>query len=287
MDATGGSPEKDDQVLPAVHWASLAIVAILIPALVILWGLPDRTADLWAWSFRPDMTPIFMGSGYGAGAFFFWRVFRSDRWHPASAGVLSAAVFAGLMLIATLIHWEKFNHGHAPFVGAAVFFGWVIVYVVSPVAVGWLWLANHRRDPREPEPGDPLVPPFARGVALAIGVGAIGAGAVFFVSPSTMADVWAWPLTPLTARVLACFTMQVGLGALLLARDVRWSSWRLLLQTVLVAVALLAVGTARAWSDFDSSDAATWAFVAGLAGLAAAILVLYGRMSGAEPEPTR
>jgi hypothetical protein len=28
-------------------------------------------------------------------------VFRSERWHPASAGVLSAAGFAALMLIAT------------------------------------------------------------------------------------------------------------------------------------------------------------------------------------------
>jgi hypothetical protein len=30
------------------------------------------------------MTPIFMGSGYGAGAYFFWRTFRSQAWHPAS-----------------------------------------------------------------------------------------------------------------------------------------------------------------------------------------------------------
>ena len=53
--------------------------------------------------------------------------------------MLSVAVFAGLMLIATLIHWDSFNHGHAPFVGAAVFFGWVIVYVVvarSPTVAG-------------------------------------------------------------------------------------------------------------------------------------------------------
>jgi hypothetical protein len=273
--------EQDDRVLPATHWAALAIVAILIPALVILWGLPSRTADLWAWSFKPDMTPIFMGSGYGAGAYFFWRVFRGERWHPASAGVLSAAAFAFLMLIVTLIHWDRFNHGQAPFVGAAVFFGWVFVYIVSPFAVGWLWVVNQRRDPRRPESGEPLVPDAVRGVALAVAVGAIGAGAVFLISPTTMADVWAWTLTPLTGRVIACFTVQVGLGALLLSRDPRWSSWSLLLQTVLVAVALLALGTIRAWSDFDTGDAATWLFVGGLAGLALAILVLHRSMSRA------
>ena len=278
--------EQDDRVLPATHWAALVVFAILIPALVILWGLPSRTADLWAWTFRPDMTPIFMGAGYGAGAYFFWCVFRSERWHPASAGVLSAAVFAGLMLIATLIHWEKFNHGHAPFVGAAVFFGWVIVYIVSPVAVGWLWAVNQRRDPRRPEPDDPVVPPGVRRAVLVGGVATIAAGLVFFVSPSTMADLWPWDLTPLTARVLASFTVQVGLGALLLSRDPRWSSWRLLLHTVLVAVALLGVGTIRAWDDFDAGAFATWLFVGGLAGLALAIVVLSRAMARA-PLPER
>ncbi len=284
MSATASSIEQDDRVLPATRWASLVVFVILIPALVILWGLPSRTEDLWAWAFKPDMTPIFMGSGYGAGAYFFWRVFRSERWHPASAGVLSAAVFALLMLIATLIHWEKFNHGHAPFVGAAVFFGWVGVYIVSPFAVGWLWSLNQRRDPRTPEPGDPVVGQAVRNVALTIAVGAIGAGAVFYVSPSTMSDVWAWDLTPLTARVLACFTIQVGCGALLLSRDPRWSSWRLLLQTVLVAVALLIAGTVRASDDFDSSEPATWLWVGGLATLAVAIIALYRRMNAASPD---
>ena len=72
---------------------------------------------------RPARRPvaIFMGSGYGAGAYFFARVAAAQRWHPAAAGVLSAALFAALMLVVTLIHWDRFNHGDAPFVGAAVF----------------------------------------------------------------------------------------------------------------------------------------------------------------------
>src|SRR3954463_15984451 len=118
-------PDRTDLVLPETRWARWGIVAILIPALVILWGFPSQTADLWAWTIKPDMTPIFLGSGYGAGAYFFLRVARGDRWHPASAGVLSAAIFAALMLVTTLKHYDRFNHGHAPFIGAAVFYGWV------------------------------------------------------------------------------------------------------------------------------------------------------------------
>jgi hypothetical protein len=62
---------------------------------------------------------------------------------------------------------------------------------------------------------------------------ALVAAAVSLVSPSTAIDLWPWTLTPLTARVIACFTAQVGIGALLLSRDERWSAWRLLLQTFL------------------------------------------------------
>jgi len=288
-------PDRTDLVLPETRGASWVIVAILIPALVILWGFPSQTADLWAWSIKPDMTPIFMGSGYGAGVYFFWHVARGRQWHPASAGVLGAAVFAALMLVATLVHWDRFNHGHAPFVGAAVFYGWVAVYILSPFAVGALWWRNQRLDPRRPVAGDPVVGIGVRRVAAVIGAVAIAAGLFFLLSPQTAVDHWPWTLTPLTARVLGCFTAQVGLGAVLLARDERWTSWRLLLETFFVAVALLLTGAARAWSDFEGGGAATWVFIGGLAGLTLAAGALYRRMqparrgnvTTADPQPVR
>lgn len=70
-----------------------------MPAVIILWGAPGRTHDLWAWTIKPDLTPIFLGSGYGAGAYFFWRTFRASCWHPSSAGVFSAAGFAAAMRV--------------------------------------------------------------------------------------------------------------------------------------------------------------------------------------------
>ena len=269
------------RVLPEVRWASGIIVAILIPALIVLCGLPDRTAELWAWTFKPDMTAIFMGSGYGAGAYFFTRVATARQWHTVSVGVLSAALFAALMLVVTLIHYDRFNHGDAPFLAAFAFYGWVVVYIAAPPLVGWLWLRNQRLDPRVRAPGDPVVPRAAILVARLVGGCAVLAAAVFLISPSTAIDVWPWTLTPLTARVLACFIAQVGIGALLLSLDERWSAWRVLLQTFLVATVLLLVGSARAWSDFDQDEPSTWLFLGGLVALAAAVLTLQRRMRAA------
>ena len=214
----------DDQVLPAMRVAAVVVVAVLVPALIILWGLPSRTDDLWAWTIKAPLTPIFMGAGYGAGAYFFVRVWRTQRWHEVSCGVLSAAVFALLMLITTLLHFDKFNQGRAhdglpdpPVLATAAFYGWTIVYILSPFLVGWLWWRNQRRDPRVPAAGETLVSPQLRLVVRAVGIGALLAAAAVLVEPSIAIDAWGWTLTPLTARVLACFTAQVGFGFLLLS----------------------------------------------------------------------
>src|SRR5205814_8710829 len=118
------------------------------------------------------LTPSAAWARDGAGAYFFWRTLRTTRWHPSSAGVLGASVFAALMLIATLIHYDKFNHGHAPFLAAFAFWGWLIVYIVSPAVVFALWWRNRTTDSREPVADDPLLP---AGVLLAARLGGIAA----------------------------------------------------------------------------------------------------------------
>ncbi len=256
-----------------MRWVALGIFVILVPAVIILWGAPGQTDDLWAWTIEPALTPIFLGSGYGAGAYFFWRTFRANRWHPSSAGVVSAATFAAVMLVATLLHWDKFNHGDAPTLAAIAFYGWVIVYIISPVIVFALWFLNQRTDSGTPEPTDAVLSRNVRLGARLFGAGAIIGAVMFFISPQTMIDLWPWKLTPLTARVLASFTFQVGVGAMLLSLDTRWSTWRLLIQTFFVATAFLLVGAIRAFDDFDTDNVMTWLYLGGLIG---ADLVLFG-----------
>jgi peptidoglycan/LPS O-acetylase OafA/YrhL len=268
---------RDDRVLPEMHWAALVVFVILVPAVVVLWGTPGHTHERWAWTIKPDLTPIFLGAGYGAGAYFFWRTFRARTWHPSSAGVLGASVFAGLMLIATLIHYDKFNHGHAPFLAAFAFWGWLIVYIVSPLAVFALWWRNRATDPGRPVAGEPLVGDAVRLAARAFGAAAVVAAILFFAAPSAAINAWPWKLTPLTARVLASFTAQVGVGALVLSYERRWSGWRLIVQTFFLATAFLLVGAARAWDSFKAHDAKTWLYLGGLVAADVALAVLYLR----------
>jgi hypothetical protein len=279
---------RDDRVLPETRWAALIVCFILVPATVILWAAPDRTADLWAWTVHPELTPIFLGSGYGAGAYFFWQTYRAERWHPSSPGVLGASVFAGLMLVATVIHWDRFNHGDAPALAATAFYAWTIVYIISPFAVLALWWRNRATDPRTPSADDPRVPPGALVAARVFAAGALTTGLLFFVVPDVAIDIWPWQVTPLTARVLASLTVQVGVGALMLSVDERWSTWRLIVHTFFVATALLLIGAIRAFGDFDTSNPLTWLYLGGLLATAGALALLHYRMEapiGGEQPP--
>ncbi len=285
--------DRDDHVLPAMRVAAVVVVCVLVPALIVLWGLPTRTDELWAWTIKAPLTPIFMGAGYGAGAYFFFRVFRTPRWHEVSVGVLSAAVFAALMLVTTLLHFDKFNQGKAhdgladpPLLATIAYYGWTIVYILSPFVVGWLWWRNQQLDPGEPEEGERLVPAGIRLVARIAAGGALVAAVVILVSPSVAVDNWGWGLTDLTARVIACFTAQVGTGFLLLSLDARWSSWRILVQTFLIAVGLLLVGAIRQGDTFLPDRPMKWAYIVGLVACAAALAALYRAMERpAQPAP--
>lgn len=276
------SEPQGGRILPATHWVSLVVFVILVPALVILWVMPDRTADAWSWTIEPELTPIFLGAGYGAGAYFFLRTFLAKQFHPSAAGIFGAAFFASLMLIATLIHWDRFNHGDAPLLGAAVFYGWVVVYILSPVVVLALWWFNRQTDSADPAPGEAIVPDRVRRIARASGVGALVAACGFFLVPDLAIDHWPWELTPLTSRVIGAFTAQVGVGALLLSTDARWSAWRLIVQTFFVATALLLIGAVRAWDDFDTGNALTYLYLGGLVGADIALLSLYRKMERRE-----
>lgn len=148
----------DDRLLAPTRWTATAIVPVLLAAFTILYLFPGRTEALWAWTIRPTMTAMNMGAGYLAGAWFFARVVRVVRagsWHRVGVGFLGTTVFTALLLLATLLHWDRFNHDHVSF------WAWLALYLATPVLLPWLWVRNRRTDPGVPEPGD-LVPRWLR-----------------------------------------------------------------------------------------------------------------------------
>lgn len=274
-DAGGGaSPGNDDAVLPPTRALSAFIVPFLVVAFVVLYGFPKDTDRLFAWKIMPTMTPMTLGAVYLGGAYFFVRAFRATAWNAIKAGFVAVGTFASLMGIATIIHWDRFNHSHV------AFWLWAGLYFTTPFLVWGAWAANRRRA-SVAAPGELLLPPAARLMMAATGAIAVAAGVFLFVFPHQAIEVWPWVLTPLTSRVLGAIFM-LGIAALGVLTDARWSANRLMLQVQVFMLTLILVAAARAHADFDSSNAMTWILLAGFLTAVVSAAVLSVKMDATE-----
>lgn len=268
------STTRDDRVLAPTRWTATLIVPVLTAAFVILYLFPERTQDLWAWTIEPTMTAMFMGGGYLAGAWFFARVARARHGHQALAGLVGTSLFATMLLGATILHWDRFNHDHVSF------WAWLGLYVATPPLLPWLWARNRRTDPVVPSADEVRVPAPLRALLALAGTATLLFALVMFVRPSVVVDRWPWSLTPLTARVLAGFIAFPAATMALFATDVRWSSFRLPAETATIGLGLILVATLRAGDEFRG---AMGGYAAALLGVVVVLVLLQVTMSKRRP----
>jgi hypothetical protein len=246
---------RDDRILTLTRIVAIPVVLILISGFVILYLYPLRTKELFAWTINPMMTPLAMGAGYAAGAFFFTRTIFARKWHHVGLGILPITIFSAAMGLATLLHWDKFNHSHVSF------WLWTITYVVTPFLIPLVWYLNQKTDPHMPDAVDATLPIAIRWIIGVAGVFQLSVAALLFFAPATMIAIWPWHLTPLTARVLGGWWALPGMGGLLIALEPRWSAVRIILQGTLLYTGLLLLGVYRAWADFDPTNPMTWVYL--------------------------
>jgi hypothetical protein len=87
---------------------------------------------------------------------------------------------------------------------------------------------------------------------------------------------WAWPLTPLTSRVIGA-TFCLGAAGLVVLWDARWIAVRLMLEVQIVMFALIFVAAVRGRSEFLTDRPMTWLLGVGFAALFAASVGLWLR----------
>jgi hypothetical protein len=236
-----------------------------------LYPWPSDTRHWFAWTIKPTMTPMVLGSAYLGGAYFFVRVFVSKQWHTVKAGFVPVTLFASCLGVATIIHWDKFNHHHV------AFWIWTLLYFTTPFLVFAVFLRNQAVSPSA-SPDELRIPATARVVTAMAGLGAVVLGAYLFVFPNRAIDIWPWMLTPLTARVTGAILM-LGISGLIIAADGRWATAKIMLQVARIMIVLFLVAAARAHDQLDSSRPMTWLLGIGLSGVLLAATALDLRMN--------
>jgi hypothetical protein len=264
---------RDDRVLPETRVLGVFIVPFLLVAFPLLYLFPNDTGNWWAWEIRPSMTALIMGAGYIAGAYFFVRVACATRWHRVHLGFLPITAFTTFLGIATFVWWDRFDHDHV------AFWLWTGLYVTTPFLVPLVWLRNRRTDPGTLESdNDRYLPQPVRSMLKTTGLVQFAIAVVLLVSPSTMVDVWPWQLETLGATTLGAWFVLPGVTALMMGIDGRWSAIRITLESQLIGLTLILFGTARAWEQFDKSNALTYVFAGGMALLLFGLAALWASM---------
>lgn len=218
-----------DRVRAVTRVVAVAILPFLIVASVLLYGFPDRTGELFAWSISPPLSAYLLASAYIGGIWFFARVAAPTRWHRVAAGFPAVVLFATALLVATLLHLDRFSENIS-------FSTWLILYSTTPFAVAWLWWMQLSSDDGRPDASEERVSRPVRGVMLSVGAASLVTGALLFIAPSLMIPLWAWELTPLTAQVTGAVLSLPGVVAIRFLRDDRWSSFRIIFQAQLVSL---------------------------------------------------
>ena len=270
--------ERDDRLLAPTLWTAVLIVPVLVAAFVILYFFPAHTRQLWAWTIKGTMTPMMMGGGYLSGAFFFTRVATVRRWHTVWPGFVATTVFTSFLLGATLLHWDKFNHGHISF------WAWLSLYVVTPPLLPLLWFNNRRTDPGATAADVRLDRRLRRLVAAGGGALALFA-IVMFVRPSVVMAHWPWTLTPLTARTVSAFIAFPAVSCTCALVEDRWSSLRIPIETVTLGLVLVGIAAIRGHRELNSPAPAVPLFVTSLVAtilLLVALQVVMDRKAGGD-----
>ena len=188
-------------------FAGLAAVAGFL-----LFPLAEETDRFFSWTIEPPLTAAFMGAAYWAAFVLIGWAARAASWEVARPTLVPVTAIAVLLLVATLIHLDKFD------LDSLFGWFWLIVYcAVPPVLAVFVW-AQLRRPAPPPPPAHPIPAPLRAALVLqALVMG--GVGCVMYIEPSTAGDLWPWALTPLTARAVSAFLIGFALAAAYAAAD--------------------------------------------------------------------
>ena len=274
-------------ILPGTRLLLVIFSGLTLLAFFVLFVLPGNTERAFAWTIKPPATAAFLGAAYAAGCALVLLALRKGSWAALRIPFLTILVFAVATLIATLLHLDRFHFGSPVLAARYATYFWMGVYVLVPVAMVVVLIVQERRP--SPAPAPVAMPPALATTLLVQGVVLLAVGAALFGMPAVATSLWPWPLTPLTARVVAAWLLAFALCALLawrsrdLARlDV--AAWAYGLLAVLeLAVILRYTGTVR-WST-----PAIWVYLAlavsGVLTSAHALAWLRRRSSGEGLQP--
>jgi hypothetical protein len=181
-----------------------------------LYVLTGHTDRYFAWTIAVPLSAAFLGGNYFASFLLALLSARETIWVKMRVAVPSVFVFTNLLLIATLLHRNKFHWDS--------FFGWawLAVYALVPPVMLVLLIRQGLAPGVNPPRTAPL--PFWLRIFLFLeGLLMLAFGTWLFLDPAGASSYWPWKLTPLTARAAGSWLWGIGLAAFQTPLENDWS----------------------------------------------------------------
>jgi hypothetical protein len=196
---------------PGLRWFFGVSAVLAVIAGIELFIGASETDRFFSWTIDPPLTAAFIGAAYWAACVLLaWAAGQQD-WPRARTALPAVFAIAVLLLVATLIHLERFHHDlYGRF--------WVAVYVIVVPLLAYLIWAQ----PKGAGASTPRSRPLADWLRAALGLQAatlLVFGILLFAAPVGMHSIWPWPLTPLTGRAIGAFLCGFGVAAAFALRE--------------------------------------------------------------------
>ena len=273
-DATAAVPRAGTSIgWPLRAWFG-AEVFFGVAALLSIGLDPGNTEKGWAWPIEPVVMAAVFGAFYLAVAPIMILALFAKRWEMVRVIVPTAILFTSAELLATLLHWDKFSTGTAPF------YLWFASYLLPPpiFLATYVW-QQRRAAPRGPN--DQPLPALLRTLLFVLGGFLSVEAVVAFAFPTWFTNDFPWSLTPLTARALCGFLLAVGALMVTMAIENDRDRVRLASPLLILVLPAVALQVARFSEQVDLSHFRVYLGVA-LFGLVAGCGVALARGSWRE-----
>ena len=261
--------QTEGRILASTRIGVWILFVIALANGAFLYVVPGSAETDYAWSILPGVNAAFIGAGFLAGTLATGLVlFAATRWRSLHTLPPALWVLATLLLIATLVHDDRFKWDYGPT------WVWLVVYAGVPFAVPVLVLLQQRVAEPEP-PTDPALRPV-RALSTVCGAVLVVGAAALYLAPVEVGEEWPWALTPLLGRAVASWYAMVGTMLLASAIGMRRATEAVIPYGTLAAWCLLLLALPLLHpDDVDTGGSSFAIWLAGmLVLLALAVLAL-------------
>src|SRR5438093_8585117 len=259
---TSEVPPGVKALIVPMRWLLYAASTLVFLAGLQLTVFTEQTATYFAWPIsRPFLTAAFLGASYWAAVPVEVIAARQSTWATARVAVPAIWLFTTLTLVATLLHFDKFNFSSTTESAQGAAWFWLAIYAGVPVAMLLIWILQVRAPGGDPPRGPPA-PTWMRFGVLGQGIGMLAVGVALFLVPDAVKGAWPWTLTTLTARAIGAWLIGIGFAAFHASRENDFLRIRPLAGGYIAFAVLQFIAVARYAGDVNWSAASAWVYLA-------------------------